>query len=292
VPLPFLPLHGKPAMTVIELTSKHNPLFKRIRLIASQSRRAPASIALVEGIRALEEASKASCITECALISDDFGKDGREHALMKQWQAQDAKLYRAKRALIESVSEVQSFQGALALVAIPHLSLETVVLSANPLILCICGIQDPGNMGTLLRTALAAGVSLVCATKGSVSATNPKVIRASAGAFFHLPLVENLSPSELMNFLGSHGIKILRADAHGQLQYTECSFRSPCAVLLGNEGQGFTIQDWKGSQTVAIPMAGGVESINVAVAGAVILFEAYKQRSLAHKKQKLASTEI
>jgi RNA methyltransferase, TrmH family len=270
-------------MTVIELTSKHNPLFKQIRLIASQSRRAPKSIVLVEGVRALEEASKAGCITECALMADDFGKDLREHDLVKQWDAQGAKLYRARKTLIESVSEVQSLQGALALVKAPHQSLESMILGPNPLILCVCGIQDPGNMGTLIRTALASGVSLICTTKGSVSATNPKVIRASAGAFFHLPLVENLSPSELMDFLSSHRMKILRADAHGELPYTECSFRFPCAVLLGNEGQGFSAKDWKGSQSVAIPMARGVESINVAVAGAVILFEAYRQRSSVRK---------
>jgi RNA methyltransferase, TrmH family len=270
-------------MTVIELTSKHNPLFKQIRLIASQSHRAPKSLVLAEGIRALEEASRAGCIAECALISDDFGNGARELFLLDYWHTHGAKVYRAKRALIEPVSDVQSFQGALALVRIPLRSLKTVTLGLNPLILCICGIQDPGNMGTLIRTALASGVSLVCTTQGSVSAANPKAIRASAGAFFHLPVVENLKPSELMDFLVSHKMKVLRADAHGELPYTGCNFSSPCAVLLGNEGQGFAPEDWEGSQSVAIPMTRGVESINVAVAGAVILFEAYRQRSSAPK---------
>jgi RNA methyltransferase, TrmH family len=283
VPILFLPLRGKPAMTLIELTSKNNPLFKRIRLIASQSHRAPQSIVLVEGVRALEEASKAGCGMECALISDDFGKDARELALLSHWDTHGVKLYRSRRLLIESVSEVQSFQGALALVRVPPRSLETVILGHNPLVVCLCGIQDPGNLGTLIRTAFAAGASLVCTTKGSVSAANPKVIRASAGAFFHLPPVENLTPSELMNFLLSHKMNVLRADAQGGLPYTGCDFRSPCAVLLGNEGQGFSSMDWEGSQSVAIPMARGVESINVAVAGAVILFEAYRQRSSARK---------
>jgi RNA methyltransferase, TrmH family len=266
-------------MTIIELTSKHNPLFKRIRLVASQSRRAPKSLVLVEGVRALEEAAKAGCAAECALISEDFGNAGRERDLLKHWDFQGANLYRAKKALIESVSEVQSFQGALALVRVAPQSLKTVLIGPNPLILCICGIQDPGNLGTLLRVALAAGVSLVCTTKGSAAATNPKSIRASAGAFFHLPPVENLTPSELMDFLVSHKIKILRADARGELPYMDYNYRSPCAVLLGNEGRGFSAKDWKGSQSVAIPMARGVESINVAGAGAVILFEAHKQRS-------------
>lgn len=270
-------------MNVIELTSKHNPLFKQIRLIACQSHRAPKSIVLVEGIRALEEASKAGCIPECALMSDDFGKDVREQTLLKGWDENGVRLYRAKTGLIESVSGVQSFQGALALVRIPLRSLETVNLERNPLILCLCGIQDPGNLGTLIRTALASGVSLVCTTKGSVSAANPKAIRASAGAFFHLPPVENLTATRLMDFFLSHKMKVLRADARGDMPYTDCSFRSPCAVLLGNEGQGFFAKDWEGSQSVAIPLARGVESINVAVAGAVILFEAYRQRSLQRK---------
>jgi TrmH family RNA methyltransferase len=271
-------------MTIIELTSRHNPVFKQIRLIASQSRRAPKSIVLAEGIRSLEEAAKAGCKSKCALVSDDFGKDLREITLLKHWNKHGTKLFRARRALIETVSDVQSFQGALALVQIPPRSLETIMLERNPLILCICGIQDPGNMGTLSRTAIASGVSLVCTTKGSVSASNPKAIRASAGAFFHLPPVENLTTAELLDFLSSHRIKILRADPRAVLPYTGCTFRAPCAILLGNEGQGFSAADWEGSQPVAIPMARGVESLNVAVAGAVILFEACRQRSSWNKQ--------
>jgi len=265
-------------MTVIELTGKHNALFKQIRLISSQSRRAPRSIVLAEGVRTLEEASKSGCVTECVLISNEFGKDVRESALLQHWDTNGVKLYRAKKALIESISDVQSFQGALALVRVPQRSLESVILDANPLVLCLCGIQDPGNMGTLIRAALACSVSLVCTTKGSVSATNPKAIRSSAGAFFHTQLVEDLTPSELTDFLRSRKIRVLRADAHGQLPYTDCGLRSPCAVLLGNEGHGFLAEDWRGSESVVIPMAQGVESINVAVAGAVILFEAFRQR--------------
>jgi RNA methyltransferase, TrmH family len=270
-------------MTVIELTSKHSSLLKQVRLVASQSHRAPKSLVLAEGIRALEEASKAGRVAECALLAEDFGKDSREKDLLNHWISSGTKLYRAKKALIEAVSDVQSFQGALALVRVPQPDLESAILGPDPLILCVCGIQDPGNLGTLIRTALAAGVSLICTTKGSVSAANPKVIRASAGAFFHLPPVENLPASDLMHFLITHKIKILRADAHGGIPYMDCNFRLPCAVLLGNEGLGFSERDWKGSRPITIPLSRGVESINVAVAGAVILFEACRQRLSVRK---------
>jgi RNA methyltransferase, TrmH family len=266
-------------MTITELTSKNNPLFKTIRRLASHSRRAPKSIVLAEGIRTLEEASKCGCAMECAIISEDFGKEPREEALLNHWNLLGIKLYRANVNLIKSISGVQSFQGALALINVPTLILDAIPLKPNPLVLVICSIQDPGNLGTLIRTAMAAGVSMVCTTAGSVSARNPKAIRASAGAFFRLPIVEHLPATELMAYLASHQISLLRVDVRGAVPYRDYDFRSPCALLLGNEAQGLSLDDWKGSQSVVIPMASGVESLNVAAAGSIVLFEAFKQRS-------------
>src|SRR5512136_2068384 len=126
-------------MDITELTSRDNPLFKTIRLVASQSRRAPKSVVLAEGIRTLEEVCNSRCVVDCALISEGFGNQPRERALIDHWNAAGVRLCRARESLIKTVSGVQSFQGALALARLPAITLEAVELRADPLILGICG---------------------------------------------------------------------------------------------------------------------------------------------------------
>ena len=131
------------------------------------------------------------------------------------------------------------------------------LLPANPLILCACGIQDPGNLGTLVRTAAAARASMVCTTPGSVSARNPKAIRASAGTFFHIPVIERVSAGQLVEFSAQRDVKLYRTDAAAARSYLDCDFRSACAVLLGNESAGVAADEWQGAVSISIPTAPG-----------------------------------
>jgi TrmH family RNA methyltransferase len=149
----------------------------------------------------------------------------------------------------------------------------------NPLIVGACGIQDPGNLGTLLRTAAAAGAAFVCTTAATGSLRNQKVIRSSAGAFFRIPVVERVSPSEFLAYCSAQGIHPLRADARSGTSVWDTSFRSPAAILLGSETRGVSERDWADIPAIHIPMAPGSESLNVAAAGAIILFEACRQRT-------------
>jgi len=187
-------------------------------------------------------------------------------------------VYRLKGNLFKSISAVQTHQGAAALVRVPELALPSVRPEANPLILYACGIQDPGNLGTLIRTAAAAGASLVCSMKGTVSARSAKVIRSSAGSFFRVPVVEHTEISEFQRYCELHSIRMYRTDARQGVIYTEANLRSPCALLLGNEGGGTAEAEFSVFPALRIPMAESVESLNVAVAGAIILFEARRQR--------------
>lgn len=266
-------------MIVTHLTSKENPVFKKIRLVVSQARKAPADLVLAEGMTNLEEATNAGCIIDSVIYSERFPCDPSERMLLQTWRRRGVKLFSAKSSLIASVSGVQSFQGALALVRVPIATLDGVNIPPDPLVLCICGIQDPGNIGALIRTGLAAGVSLICTTMGTVSARNPKAVRASAGAFFASQIVERIKSQEFMQLCRRHSIKVFRADAHEGLSYAQVDYRAACALLLGNEGHGIPTEEWDGSQPVHIPMERNVESLGVAAAGAVFLFEAHRQRS-------------
>jgi TrmH family RNA methyltransferase len=269
-------------MTVPQVTSKDNPLLRTFRLVGSGARQAPKDLVLAEGVRVLEEFENAGRDVEAVVISEDFGEGPREKDLLQRWQARKLHVCLTSRQLFRFVSSVQTPQGAAALVRVPECELKDITPAPVPLILFACGIQDPGNLGTLIRTAAAAGAHMVCTSRATVSARNPKAIRSSAGAFFRLPVVEHAGPSEFRHFCDHHSIRLYRTHAREGVIYTEADLRSGCAVLLGNEGSGVEEKEFTDLPALRIPMAEEVESLNVAAAGAVILFEASRQRMVTH----------
>ncbi len=264
--------------SVARLTSKNNSLLRKIRLLASCSRRAPDDIVLAEGTRVLLEATLSRHSIEAVVFSEKFGSDSREQTLLQYWHSRKIQLYQVKEELFTSLSRLRTPQGAIALVKVPRLSLPPRPDSGG-FVLYACGIQDPGNMGTLIRTAAAAGATLFCTSKGTVSARNPKSIRSSAGAFFRLSPVEQVDFKDFRAYCLNHSIRLYRTDTRDGVPYTEADLKTSCAVLLGNEGSGTSEEDYPGIPAIRIPMAMGIESLNVAMAGAIILFEASRQRS-------------
>ncbi len=266
-------------MAIHELTSRDNPLLKTIRLISSGSHRVPNQFVIAEGIRVLEEVNEAGHEIEAVLISEDFGSAPRENQLLSEWRTAKIRICKANAKLFQSISTVQTSQGAIALVKLPEVSLSSVIPKPEWLMVCACGIQDPGNLGTLIRTAAASGADLVCTIKGTVSARNPKTIRSSAGSFFSFPVVEHTEIAEFRRYCAVHSIRPYRTHAREGVIYTEADLKFPCAILLGNEGGGIPEEDFSAFQPIRIPMAEGIESLNVAIAGAIILFEARRQRA-------------
>jgi RNA methyltransferase, TrmH family len=265
-------------MTVAHLTSKTNPLLKTIRLLMSGSRRSSEPFVAVEGIRVLEEVNRAGCKIESVVCSEHFGSNAREKSLLDAWLLNNIPIYKTGEKLFQTLSDVRTPQGAIALVRAPKISLADVMPPPNALILCACEIQDPGNLGTLIRSAAAAGVDLICTTKGTVSARNPKSLRSSAGAFFRLPLIEHVDANDFRAYCDAHCIRMYRTDPREGIRYTRADLRGSCAVVLGNEGSGMPQDAFSGFSSIHISMADGAESLNVAIAGAIILFEAFKQR--------------
>ncbi len=266
-------------MSIRTLTSPSNPLLRTIRLAAGQARRAPAELVVVEGVRALEEAVKAGLEINAAVITAHYGHSERESELLRRLQDLSADVCVVPESVFSRLSSVQSPQGILALVRLPVAPLGAAALPGNPLLLCASGIQDPGNLGTLIRTADAAGASLVCTLTGTVSCRNPKTIRASAGTMFRVPVAEHVPPPEFLEFCRRHSITVLCASADGGSSCFDTDFSKPCAILVGNEGSGIDRGLISGMISVRVPMNPAVESLNVAIAGAVLLFEAFRQRS-------------
>jgi TrmH family RNA methyltransferase len=143
-------------------------------------------------------------------------------------------------------------------------------------------VGDPGNLGTIIRSAGAAGAGAVVCCAGSVDVYNPKTVRASAGGLFHLPVVAGPDARDVVAHLRGWGLRCFGAGAHGELVYSDVDLAGPTALVVGNETSGLTetLQSHLDG-TLRIPMAGSIESLNVATAAAVICFEAARQRALA-----------
>jgi RNA methyltransferase, TrmH family len=176
------------------------------------------------------------------------------------------------------LSETVTPQGVVAVARSTEVSLED--LRPDPqLILVLAGVNDPGNAGTLLRSAAAAGADGVVFAEGSVDPFNPKVVRSSAAALFHVPIVRAVPLEEVAGTMKAGGCTLLGAVAGGKNVFTEVDLTQPAALFLGNEAGG--LPDPAGElvdELVAVPMPGGMESLNVSAAGSILLFEIVRQR--------------
>jgi TrmH family RNA methyltransferase len=190
----------------------------------------------------------------------------------------DAPVYVVTASVFDQLSTTEASQGIVSLVRPPRWTLD-LAMPVRGLSLVLDGVQEPGNAGAIVRTAEAFGASGVVFLKGTASPFNPKTLRASAGSLFRLPFVSGVSDDSFRNTLHQNGIRLYAAlpDAAGALPDTD--LRGGCAILIGGEGRGVR-PEWRGKAAgIRIP-TDAVESLNAAVAAAVILYEARRQRTL------------
>jgi TrmH family RNA methyltransferase len=185
--------------------------------------------------------------------------------------------------LFEQVAQTQNPQGIAALVELPPHNLDTVFAGQNLLLLVACGVQDPGNLGTLMRSAAAFGASAVCTLPETVSPFNPKAARSSAGAIFHLPVLAGLSVNELLHRLRAARVRIAAADRRSPTPLCQADLRGPLAIMVGREASGLPPEIAReASLLLSIPIRPGMDSVNVAIAGSVFLYEAARQRGFKY----------
>ncbi len=273
------------------LTSRQNGLIKYVRSLAQRKVREREHCFVAEGVRLLEEALQTMekggpYSLETVLVSEELRQNEREQRLIKALQTAGVKLCSVSAGIMESLADTVSPQGVLGVVrrtplkpGLPPEDPAKNFAPGPPLILILDRIQDPGNLGTLVRTAEAAGVTAVWLLKGTADPFSPKVLRATMGSIFRVPIVTEVE-AHAVRELRNQGVSLLAAGVEkAALPYYEADFSKPLALVLGNEANG--LADWlkmASDQLVTIPLAGAAESLNVAVAGAVILFEVRRQR--------------
>ena len=181
--------------------------------------------------------------------------------------------------VFSAMSDTRTPQGILALVSMDPPSLDQVLAGPSPCLLVLEHIQDPGNLGTMLRAGEGAGLTGIIADRGTADLYNPKTIRATMGSIFRVPLHYTDDLRETLHEMKRRGIFLAAAHLQGSVSYDQVSFLGPTAFLIGNEGNGLTEETASlADQKIRIPMCGQLESLNAAVASAVLLYELARQR--------------
>jgi TrmH family RNA methyltransferase len=257
------------------VTSRAHPLVKRLRALLADA--AGSGAAVLEGGKLIEEALAAGVsVSECAVAADTA--DARHAGLVARLVASGTAVRVVAPAVLAALSETRTSQGILAVAERPAFD-EDALFAGRPLIAVGVALQNPGNVGALLRTAEAAGATGAYLTAESADAMSWKALRGSMGSAFRLPHVTGLAVEDVLDRLAARGVTTIATVATGGERYDRVDLTGPVAFLLGNEGAGLPgAVAARADRRVAIPMAAPVESLNVSVAAGVLLFEARRQR--------------
>ncbi|WP_297434974.1 RNA methyltransferase [uncultured Clostridium sp.] len=253
-------------MLIIE--SKSNSLFKNLKKLKDKKYRNQTGTYLIEGLRFVDEAFKSGVNIESIMYTQEF-KEKNDEFLAR---GKDINNIMLSLPLLKELSFTGTPQGVMAIV-----HMENKELKDGNIVVLVDKVQDPGNMGTIIRTAHAVGASGIIMTKGTVDIYNDKVLRSTMGSVFYLPIIEDFELSKI-NELKENGYKLVVSSLQGEKNFFEEDLKGNIIMAVGNEGNGvsdevYNISDIK----VRIPMPGNAESLNVAVATSVMLYEKVRQ---------------
>ena len=255
------------------ITSSSNQQMKNITALMKKAKeRKSQNLFVVEGRKMFEEVP--SEWLSKVYVSERFLEEPEAEQLLA------GKIYEVVAdAVFKSISDTQTPQGILCLVRMPQYPLSDLLRGDRTHLLIVESIQDPGNLGTIFRTAEAAGATGILLSSDSVDVYNPKVIRSTMGAVFRMPFFYVKDLPAAVKSLSSQGIRTYAAHLNGKNVYDEEDYTEGCAFLIGNEGNGLRDEVSECADClIRIPMCGKAESLNAAVAAAVLMFEAGRQR--------------
>src|SRR5580692_8487644 len=264
------------------IEGRHNPLVKQLRQAFSRAELTEAGDCAIEGLRILEEAIR-SGLRFTAVFFRESSQD-RADRLLPQLGAQVETLL-LPDTLFDSLVPSESPQGVAALVRLKQFSLDDVLerLQVGPIVV-LAGLQDPGNLGTILRSAEAFGSAGVVLGEGTVSPFNSKVVRASAGSVFRLPVIHGHGKAatrlaEVSDALRAQKVRLLATSSHKGTPLDQADLKGPTAIFFGNEGAGLPREVMAMmDEFISIPHTQQVESLNAGVAASIVLYEAARQR--------------
>ena len=262
------------AVTTATISSRTNARVKQLRAAFAGNSRLSEDLIAIEGEHLVEEALRSGIVPRTVFVN--------ERRYPPRTLPRSVEVVRLTEDVFASAVETRTPQGIAALIDAPAHTLEEVLEQADPLILIAAGVQDPGNLGTLIRSAEAFGAAGVLMTQGTVSPWNQKALRASVGSAFRMPVVA-VTRDEIVR-MQEGGIALLAAVGEGGagvVAAQDADLSQACGVMIGNEGAGLATE-WLALATarITIPCPGPVESLNAAIAGSLLLYEASRQRAV------------
>ncbi len=266
------------------LTSTQNPKVHYFVSLKEKKNRRASGKFLIEGIHLVNEALKAGLL-ERVIYSENIRKTFEGKDLLGRLISSDLPIEEASEKVIKHLSDVETPQGIVASVKPKNSDIGSLFEKQDPLIVAACGIQDPGNLGTIIRTADAAGCSGVILTAGTVDPYNEKVIRASSGSIFHLNIVMIDDIIDMVSALKRRGVRVIATFAGAEKEYFSADLCGPMALMIGSESKGLPPEIERVSdESVSIPMIGEAESLNAAISCAVILYRIGKAKESECRK--------
>lgn len=273
---------------MIPITSLQNPRVKdAVRLRDRRHRRKQGRI-LIDGSRELLRAIEAGVKPIETFICPALCQSEDSRCLLEMLPRLGGEMFEVGEAVFDKLSFGDRAEGILAVAAAPRESLDSLNTKENALVAVLEAVEKPGNVGAVLRSADAAGVSALIAADPKTDLYNPNAIRASLGTIFTMP-VREATGEETLDWLRQNRFRILAARVDGSVPYTEVDYRGPTAIVLGSEADGLSTL-WRGDdiQAVRLPMLGAADSLNVSATAAVLFYEALRQRT---KVKEIAASE-
>ena len=255
------------------ITSASNQKIKNlINIIQKSKARREQDVFITEGVKMFQEAPMDKIVEVYVAESSYETGTAREKIRQCGYEILSDELFK-------KVSDTQTPQGILCVMKQYHYELEDLFQKENPLFLILEDIQDPGNLGTMIRTAEGAGVDGIIMTKGTVDIYNPKTIRSTMGSVYRMPYIYTEDLLQVMKQLQERDVKLYAAHLKGNQFYHQLDFKGATAFLIGNEGNGLKDETADAADVyMKIPMEGKVESLNAAVASVILMYEAARQR--------------
>lgn len=264
---------------MVRLTGSQNPLVKEIRALKNKSGREEKGHFFIEGVRFVTEALNEKLTIRYLMVSETFSTDAASTQLL-QSISDGVDCYILPDSLFASISDTQNPQGILAVLDLKREQLKHADLNGGLLVL-LDDIKDPGNMGTIIRTADAAGCEGVVVPAGCVDIYNPKVLRSTMGSIFHIPVYHCEDIAAAINIVREKGFKICASHLEGAASIYEADLTGSLALVIGSEAEGVGEETVKAADMLLrIPMPGRAESLNASVAAGIMIFEAARQRNL------------
>ncbi len=260
------------------IRSAQNPRVKQWAELLSRKGRDKIGRFMIEGLHLVEEALSSESMPETLVYTAE--RFDVVSPLLRKAKAAGVECVPVTEQVLAKCTDTQTPQPVFAVVPkLPWRPADLMKASLpDGLVVVIDGIQDPGNLGTIIRSADAVGATGVLLGKGTVDLYNPKTVRSTMGSLFHLPIAQG-DLGEWLPQAAAAGIQVASTSLAGAVPLYDCDFRPPTWFVIGNEGQGVSPEvDRLASQRVLIPMAGRAESLNAAMAATVVLFEAMRQR--------------